>query len=118
MKSINQIDFSEKKAFVRVDFNVPFDDAGRISDNSRIVAALPTIKYILSSGGSCILASHLGRPKGKTKDLSLSKLVPELEKLLSTKVLFSDDCIGEKTESQCSRFKTRRSHIIGKLEVL
>ena len=105
MKSINQIDFSEKKAFVRVDFNVPFDDAGRISDNSRIVAALPTIKYILSSGGSCILASHLGRPKGKTKDLSLSKLVPELEKLLSTKVLFSDDCIGEKTESQCSRLK-------------
>lgn len=106
MKSINQIDFSEKKAFVRVDFNVPFDDAGRISDNSRIVAALPTIKHILSSGGSCILASHLGRPKGKTKDLSLSKLVPELEKLLSTKVLFSDDCIGEKTESQCSRLKS------------
>ena len=105
MKSINQIDFSEKKAFVRVDFNVPFDDAGRISDNSRIVAALPTIKHILSSGGSCILASHLGRPKGKTKDLSLSKLVPELEKLLSTKVLFSDDCIGEKTESQCSSLK-------------
>ena len=105
MKSINQIDFLEKKAFVRVDFNVPFDDAGRISDNSRIVAALPTIKYILSSGGSCILASHLGRPKGKTKDLSLSKLVPELEKLLTTKVLFSDDCIGEKTESQCSRLK-------------
>ena len=105
MKSINQIDFSEKKAFVRVDFNVPFDDAGRISDNSRIVAALPTIKHILSSGGSCILASHLGRPKCKTKDLSLSKLVPELEKLLSTKVLFSDDCIGEKTESQCSRLK-------------
>ena len=105
MKSINQIDFSEKKAFVRVDFNVPFDDAGRISDNSRIVAALPTIKHILSSGGSCILASHLGRPKGKTKDLSLSKLVPELEKLLSTKVLFSDDCIGEKTERQCSDLK-------------
>ena len=105
MKSINQIDFSEKKAFVRVDFNVPFDDAGQISDNSRIVAALPTIKYILSSGGSCILASHLGRPKGKTKDLSLSKLVPEIEKLLNTKVLFSDDCIGEKTERQCSDLK-------------
>ncbi len=105
MKSINQIDFSEKKAFVRVDFNVPFDDAGQISDNSRIVAALPTIKYILSSGGSCILASHLGRPKGKTKDLSLSKLVPELEKLLNTKVLFSDDCIGEKTERLCSDLK-------------
>ena len=105
MKSINQIDFSQKKAFVRVDFNVPFDDAGQISDNSRIVAALPTIKYILSSGGSCILASHLGRPKGKTKDLSLSNLVPEIEKLLNTKVLFSDDCIGEKTERLCSDLK-------------
>ena len=105
MKSINEIDFSEKKAFVRVDFNVPFDDSGMISDNSRIVAALPTIKYILSRGGSCILASHLGRPKGKTKDLSLSKLVPELEKLLNVKVLFSQDCIGEKTESQCSNLK-------------
>ena len=105
MKSINQIDFSQKKAFVRVDFNVPFNDSGQISDNSRIVAALPTIKYILSSGGSCILASHLGRPEGKTKDLSLSKLIPEIEKLLSTKVLFSDDCIGEKTESQCSDLK-------------
>ena len=105
MKNIDTVSLSEKRVLLRVDFNVPFDDAGRISDNSRIVAALPTIKHILSSGGSCILASHLGRPKGKTKDLSLSKLVPELEKLLSTKVLFSDDCIGEKTESQCSRLK-------------
>ena len=105
MKSINQIDFSEKKAFVRVDFNVPFDDAGQISDNSRIVAALPTIKYVLSRGGSCILASHLGRPNGKTKELSLLKLVPELEKLLLQKVLFSEDCIGEKTESLCSNLK-------------
>jgi len=105
MKSINEIDFSEKKAFLRVDFNVPFDDAGQVSDNSRILAALPTIKYILSRGGSCILASHLGRPKGKTKELSLSKLVPELEKLLRLKVLFSEDCIGEKTESICSNLK-------------
>ena len=105
MKSINEIDFSEKKAFVRVDFNVPFDDAGQVSDNSRIVAAVPTIKHILSRGGSCILASHLGRPKGKTKELSLSKLVPDLEKILSLNVLFSEDCIGEKTERLCSNLK-------------
>ena len=105
MKSIKQIDFSEKKAFIRVDFNVPLDDTGKVSDNSRILAALPTIKYILSCGGSCILASHLGRPKGKTKELSLSKLVPELEKLLGFKVLFSEDCIGEKTERLCSNLK-------------
>ena len=105
MKSINEINFSGKKAFVRVDFNVPFNEAGQISDNSRIVAALPTIKHILSSGGSCILASHLGRPKGKTMDFSLSKLIPELEKLLKTNVLFVDDCIGDNTEKLCSDLK-------------
>lgn len=105
MKSINEIDFSAKKVFIRVDFNVPFDDSGNISDNSRIVAALPTIKHILSCGGSCILASHLGRPKGKTKELSLLKLIPELKKLLSTEVLFSQDCVGKKTERLCSNLK-------------
>ena len=105
MKSINEINFSGKKAFVRVDFNVPFNEAGQISDNSRIVAALPTIKHILSSGGSCILASHLGRPKGKTMDFSLSKLIPELEKLLKTNVLFTDDCLGANTEKLCSDLK-------------
>ena len=102
MKSIHDINFSMKTAFVRVDFNVPFDKAGQISDNSRIVAALPTIKHIISKGGACVLASHLGRPTGRSKDLSLAKLVPELEKLLQTKVLFSDDCVGEKTEKECS----------------
>ena len=102
MKSIHDINFSMKTAFIRVDFNVPFDKAGQISDNSRIVAALPTIKHIISKGGACVLASHLGRPTGRSKDLSLAKLVPELEKLLQTKVLFSDDCVGEKTEKECS----------------
>ncbi|MAU30602.1 MAG: phosphoglycerate kinase [Flavobacteriaceae bacterium] len=106
MKSINEIDFSEKKVFIRVDFNVPFDDSGHISDNSRIVAVIPTINYILSRGGSCILASHMGRPKGKTKELSLLRLIPELEKLLRLKVLFSEDCIGEKTKRLCSNLKT------------
>ena len=105
MKSINEINFSGKKAFVRVDFNVPFNKAGQISDNSRIVASLPTIKHILSSGGACILASHLGRPKGKTMDFSLSKLIPELEKLLKTNVLFADDCLGDNTEKLCSDLK-------------
>lgn len=105
MKSINEINFSGKKAFVRVDFNVPFNEAGQISDNSRIVASLPTIKHILSSGGACILASHLGRPKGKTMEFSLSKLIPELEKLLKTNVLFTDDCLGDNTEKLCSDLK-------------
>jgi len=106
MKSINEIYFSGKKVFIRVDFNVPFDESGQISDNSRILAALPTIKHVLSCGGACILASHLGRPKGKTKELSLLKLVPELEKLLRTEVLFSQDCVGEQTEILCSNLKS------------
>ena len=105
MKSITDISFSGKKAFIRVDFNVPFNDEGDISDNSRIVAALPTINYILSKGGSCILASHLGRPKGKSMNHTLSKLLPEIEKLLNTKVIFSEDCIGKKAEQLCSQLK-------------
>ena len=60
MKSINEISFNGKKVFIRVDFNVPFNDYGEITDSSRIVAALPTIVYVLSNGGACILASHLG----------------------------------------------------------
>ena len=103
MKSIKNISFSGKKVFIRVDFNVPFSSSGKISDNSRIVAALPTIKYILSKNGSCILASHLGRPNGKTTELSLKKLVPELERLLDQNVSFVEDCVGEKTEKICSK---------------
>ena len=105
MKSITDISFSGKKAFIRVDFNVPFNDEGDISDNSRIVAALPTINYILSKGGSCILASHLGRPEGKSMNHTLSKLLPEIEKLLNTKVIFSEDCIGKKAEQLCSQLE-------------
>lgn len=105
MKSITDISFSGKKAFIRVDFNVPFNDEGDISDNSRIVAALPTINYILSEGGSCILASHLGRPKEKSMNHTLSKLLPEIEKLLNKKVIFSEDCIGNKAEQLCSQLK-------------
>ena len=105
MKSITDISFSGKKAFIRVDFNVPFNDEGDISDNSRIVAALPTINYTLSEGGSCILASHLGRPKKKSMNHTLSKLLPEIEKLLNTRVIFSEDCIGKKAEQLCSQLK-------------
>ena len=73
---------SGKKAFIRVDFNVPFNESDKITDNSRIVAALPTIQHVLLHGGSCILATHLGRPKGADLKLSLKKIIPELEKLL------------------------------------
>ena len=68
MKSINEISFNGKKVFIRVDFNVPFNDDGEITDNSRIVGALPTIKHVLLNGGACILGSHLGRPDGKNSN--------------------------------------------------
>ena len=95
MKSIRNISFSGKKAFIRVDFNVPFNESDKITDNSRIVAALPTIKYVLSQGGSCILATHLGRPNGVDYKFSLKKIIPELEKLLKKDIIFCDDCVGE-----------------------
>ena len=105
MKSINEISFNGKKVFIRVDFNVPFNDEGEITDNSRIVAALPTIEFVISSGGACILASHLGRPDGKNPALSLKKIIPELKKLLGKDVIFLEDSIGGQTKEICSNLK-------------
>ena len=105
MKSINEISFNGKKVFIRVDFNIPFNDEGEITDNSRIVAALPTIEFVISSGGACILASHLGRPDGKTPALSLKKIIPELKKLLDKDVIFLEDSIGDQTKEICSNLK-------------
>ena len=105
MKSINEISFNGKKVFIRVDFNVPFNDEGEITDNSRIVAALPTIEFVISSGGACILASHLGRPDGKNPALSLKKIIPELKKLLGKDVIFLEDSIGDQTKETCSNLK-------------
>ena len=98
MKSISEISFNSKKVFIRVDFNVPFNDSGEITDSSRIIAALPTIEYVLSNGGACILASHLGRPVGKNPELSLKKIIPELKKLLRKDViclLYTSDAADE-----------------------
>ncbi len=105
MKSINEISFNGKKVFIRVDFNVPFNDSGEITDSSRIVAALPTIEYVLSNGGSCILASHLGRPVGKDTELSLKKIIPELKKLLRKDVMFLEDSTGPQTKETCSNLQ-------------
>ena len=105
MKSINEISFNGKKVFIRVDFNVPFNDEGVITDNSRIVAALPTIEFVISSGGACILASHLGRPDGKNPELSMRKIIPELKKLLGKDVIFLEDSIGDQTKEICSNLK-------------
>lgn len=96
MRNINNYSFEGKKAIVRVDFNVPLNDDLQVSDNNRIRGALPTINKIMEDGGSAVLMSHLGRPKGGPEDkFSLRHVVPELEKLSGRKVLFANDCIGD-----------------------
>ncbi len=96
MKNIDTFDFANKKVIIRVDFNVPLNDKLEITDNTRIRAAIPTIKKVLSSGGAVILMSHLGRPKNGSEDkFSLKHIINELSKQLNTNVLFADDCIGE-----------------------
>ena len=95
IKTVDNVDFSGKKALVRVDFNVPLDDQFTVTDNTRIAAALPTIKKILKDGGSVILMSHLGRPKSGPEDkFSLRHIVTELNKALGLSVKFAKDCIG------------------------
>lgn len=97
MRNINSYNFKGKKAIVRVDFNVPLDSEFKVTDNTRIRGALKTISKITGDGGSAILMSHLGRPKGGPEDkFSLKHVLPELESLTGKKVIFSDDCIGAK----------------------
>lgn len=106
MKTIDQINFSGKKALIRVDFNVPLDDAYTITDDNRITAALPTIKKILKDGGSVILMSHLGRPKdGPTEKYSLKHVVKHLSDLLGQPVDFANDCIGEEAINKAQALK-------------
>ena len=96
MKTIDDYNFSGHKALIRVDFNVPLNANFHITDDTRIRAAIPTIKKILGDGGSVILMSHLGRPKSGPEDkFSLKHIVPHLSKLLNLNVQFADDCIGE-----------------------
>ncbi len=92
---MDKVNFSNKKVLVRVDFNVPLNENFQITDDTRIRAAIPTIKKILSEGGSVILMSHLGRPKnGPDTKNSLKHIVPHLTELLGVKVVFAEDCIG------------------------
>ena len=99
MISLDSNDFNGKRALIRVDFNVPLNDALEVTDNTRMVAALPTIKHILSSGGSVVLISHLGRPKNGPEDkFSLKHLVSPLSELIGATVSFIDDCVGSRVE--------------------
>ena len=95
MKTIDSLNFQNKRALIRVDFNVPLNDVFEVTDDTRIRAAAPTIKQILKKGGSVILMSHLGRPKeGPTNKYSLKHIVSTVSKLVGVEVLFADDCIG------------------------
>ncbi len=103
MKTINDFNFKDKKALVRVDFNVPQDDQLKITDNTRISAVKPTVDKILNDGGSVILMTHLGRPKGEAKDeFSLKHIVDEVSKVLGHPVKFVEESIGEKAEKAAS----------------
>ncbi|RWU08588.1 phosphoglycerate kinase [Pedobacter chitinilyticus] len=96
MKTVDQFNFKDKKAIVRVDFNVPLDADFNITDDKRMRAALPTIQKILNDGGSVILMSHLGRPKdGPSDKYSLKHILGDLSRMLDLQVKFADDCIGE-----------------------
>jgi phosphoglycerate kinase len=106
MKTIDQIDMKGKRVFLRVDFNVPMDKAGNITDDTRVRAHLPTIHYALDRGAKLIIASHLGRPKGKrVEQFSLKPVVAVLSALLNKDVLFVDDCVGEKAGQAVERMK-------------
>lgn len=99
MQSISNFDFKNKKVLVRVDFNVPQNEKLEVTDNTRISAVKPTLDLILEGGGSVILMTHLGRPKGeKNEKYSLKNILPEIEKVLETKVIFANDALGKDTE--------------------
>ncbi|MEI6853286.1 MAG: phosphoglycerate kinase [Bacteroidota bacterium] len=106
MKTIEKVNFKGKKALIRVDFNVPLDQNRQITDDTRIMESLPTIQKVLNDGGSVILMSHLGRPKGGyEQDYSLTPVVPRLSKLLKRNIIFTRDLFGPKTHEVCGALK-------------
>ena len=105
MKTLNDFNFSGKKALIRVDFNVPLDDHFNVTDANRIEAAKPTIDKILNDGGSVILMSHLGRPKGVEEKYSLKHIVSKTAEVLGVPVRFASDCIGEVAEKAAAELQ-------------
>jgi phosphoglycerate kinase len=105
MNTLSQKDFTNKRAVIRVDFNVPLDENFKVTDNTRIIAAKETIELVLESGGSCVLISHLGRPKGKDAQFSLSHILEEVKQVLNIPVEFCDDCVGPEAEKTTKDLK-------------
>ncbi len=101
IRTVNQLELKGKKVFIRVDFNVPQDERGAITDDTRIRLSLPTIRYAIKEGGKIILASHLGRPKGKREPkYSLAPVAERLSVLLEKRVKLAEDCVGEEVRRQ------------------
>ena len=116
MSQFTQHSFANEKALIRVDFNVPLNDKLEITDDTRMRAAVPTIKKILTDGGSVILMSHLGRPKdGPTDKYSLKHLIPHLKELLGTPVDFANDCIGDDTIQKAKALKPGQTLLLENL---
>lgn len=105
MKTIDNFNFENQKALIRVDFNVPLNEDFQVTDDTRIVSAKPTIIKILEDGGSCVLMSHLGRPKGVQDQFSLKHIVYKVEEVLGVKVKFASDCVGEVAENAVNKLK-------------
>src|SRR5438067_1778163 len=122
MLSIKDLPIRDKRVFVRVDFNVPLDDSGRVTDDTRIRETLPTIEYALQSRAKLILASHLGRPKGKPNPkMSLKPAAERLRILLDQQlsracnVAFSPDCVGEIAEEMVSQLESGQTLLLENL---
>lgn len=106
MATINDFNFENKKAIIRVDFNVPLDGDFNVTDTTRIEAAKPTIIKILEDGGSCVLMSHLGRPKGVSPEFSLSHIVDTVSKIIGVEVKFVNNCIGSDAENAVAQLQS------------
>jgi len=105
MKTLNDFDFKNKKAIIRVDFNVPLDENFKVTDATRIEAAKPTIDAILAQGGSVILMSHLGRPKGVEEKYSLKHILKTASEILGVEVKFAENCVGEVAQAAAKDLK-------------
>ena len=106
MKTVDDFNFEHKKALIRVDFNVPLDEGFNVTDTNRIEAAKPTIIKVLEDGGSAILMSHLGRPKGeRNQDMSLKHIIDKVSDIIGVQLKFVDDCVGEKAENAVAELK-------------
>ncbi len=106
MKTLNDFHFENKKALIRVDFNVPLNDDFKVTDSTRIQSAKPTIIKILEDGGSCILMSHLGRPKGVEEKFSLKHIVDTVEDILGVEVKFASNCVGEEATNAAKNLES------------